>query len=128
MALIKCPECGKEISEFAPRCSNCGFPMDMVGKITTGSINPQEDTDKVKNNNEADIGKYRKSKRSDASRKADRKYNEVHKPIGFSISYKTDKEEGERLKAFLEETNDNANHYIKALIKKDLDFRNYHIE
>jgi len=25
MALIKCPECGKEISEFASNCPNCGF-------------------------------------------------------------------------------------------------------
>lgn len=27
MALIKCPECGKEISDFAETCPNCGFPI-----------------------------------------------------------------------------------------------------
>lgn len=27
MALIKCPECGKEISSFAKACPNCGFPV-----------------------------------------------------------------------------------------------------
>ncbi len=27
MALITCPECNKEISEFAPSCPNCGFPF-----------------------------------------------------------------------------------------------------
>lgn len=27
MALIKCPECGKEISDLAKNCPNCGFPM-----------------------------------------------------------------------------------------------------
>ena len=27
MALIKCPECGKEISERANVCPNCGFPI-----------------------------------------------------------------------------------------------------
>ena len=27
MALIKCPECGKEISDQAPACPNCGYPM-----------------------------------------------------------------------------------------------------
>jgi flagellar basal body-associated protein FliL len=27
MALISCPECNKEISEFAPSCPNCGFPL-----------------------------------------------------------------------------------------------------
>ncbi len=25
MSLIKCPECGKEISDKAPRCPNCGY-------------------------------------------------------------------------------------------------------
>lgn len=27
MALIKCPECGKEISDQAASCPNCGCPM-----------------------------------------------------------------------------------------------------
>lgn len=27
MALIKCPECGKEISDKAPACIHCGFPL-----------------------------------------------------------------------------------------------------
>ena len=26
MALIKCPECGKEISDKANKCPNCGCP------------------------------------------------------------------------------------------------------
>ncbi|MBR4003151.1 MAG: ribosomal protein L7/L12 [Clostridia bacterium] len=28
MALIKCPECGKEISDKSPACIHCGFPLD----------------------------------------------------------------------------------------------------
>ena len=28
MALIKCPECGKEVSDKAKSCTNCGFPMN----------------------------------------------------------------------------------------------------
>lgn len=28
MALIKCPECGKEISDKADKCINCGFPLE----------------------------------------------------------------------------------------------------
>ena len=28
MALIKCPECGKEISDLAKSCPNCGFPIE----------------------------------------------------------------------------------------------------
>lgn len=27
MALVKCPECGKEISDKARECPNCGNPM-----------------------------------------------------------------------------------------------------
>ena len=27
MALIKCPECGKEISDKAISCPNCGLPL-----------------------------------------------------------------------------------------------------
>ena len=30
MPLIKCPECGKEISDQAANCPNCGFPMNNV--------------------------------------------------------------------------------------------------
>ncbi len=28
MALIKCPECGKEISDQAPACIHCGYPLN----------------------------------------------------------------------------------------------------
>lgn len=27
MTLIKCPECGKEVSKKAPSCPNCGNPI-----------------------------------------------------------------------------------------------------
>lgn len=30
MALIKCPECRREISDKAPACIHCGFPMDIT--------------------------------------------------------------------------------------------------
>ena len=32
MALIRCPECGKQISSRAKACPHCGFPMDDVVK------------------------------------------------------------------------------------------------
>lgn len=35
MALIKCPECGKEISDKAAACPNCGCP---VAEMTTSGI------------------------------------------------------------------------------------------
>ena len=58
--------------------------------------------------------------RTDASRKADKKYNE--KRIAISVGYTpVDIEEGKRLKAYLKQTNQSANQYVKQLIKTDLD-------
>ena len=34
MALIKCPECGKEVSDKAKSCIHCGYPIN-VSKIKT---------------------------------------------------------------------------------------------
>jgi TM2 domain-containing membrane protein YozV len=28
MALINCPECGREVSDAAPNCPNCGHPIN----------------------------------------------------------------------------------------------------
>lgn len=36
MALIKCPECGKEISDKADNCPNCGYPVDKVQNMSEG--------------------------------------------------------------------------------------------
>ncbi len=33
MALIKCPECGKEVSDKAQSCPNCGFPLSTDIKV-----------------------------------------------------------------------------------------------
>lgn len=38
MALIKCPECGKEISDLATDCPNCGCPIKRSeGQISENS-------------------------------------------------------------------------------------------
>lgn len=31
MALVKCPECGKKISDTAPSCPHCGYEINVVG-------------------------------------------------------------------------------------------------
>lgn len=67
--------------------------------------------------------KEKKRVRTDASRKADKTYNE--KRIPFSIGYTpVDIAEGKRLKKYLEQTGQSANAYIKGLIKSDLDNKN----
>ena len=37
MALIVCPECGKQISEKAAACPFCGCPSDAFGKVPAPS-------------------------------------------------------------------------------------------
>ena len=34
MAMINCPECGKEISDQAASCINCGYPIKQQNEIT----------------------------------------------------------------------------------------------
>ena len=38
MALIKCPECGREISDKAASCPNCGFPINTGNSNQTGNV------------------------------------------------------------------------------------------
>lgn len=53
MALIKCPECGKEISDASTACIHCGYPI---------SKNPDVQK-KVKSNIEnKEKGQYRTEK------------------------------------------------------------------
>lgn len=35
--IIKCPECGAEISDLAPQCIHCGYPLN--NKVTTNMKN-----------------------------------------------------------------------------------------
>ena len=65
---------------------------------------------------------------TEAQKKANRAYRERHKPIQLSVQYKTDKNEGLRIKKYLEKTGQSANAYIKSLIKKDLDEKNFYID
>lgn len=60
--------------------------------------------------------------------KAQKKYNE--KTILIAASYKpnTDLADGQRVKAYLEQTGQSANSYIKALIKADLDSKGFNID
>lgn len=65
---------------------------------------------------------------TEAAKRAQKKYNE--KTITIAASYKpgTDLKEGERIKAYLEQTGQSANSYIKALIKADLDAKGFCVD
>ena len=43
MALIKCPECGKEVSEYAKACPNCGFPIGEYLEYNRGFMDIDSD-------------------------------------------------------------------------------------
>lgn len=58
---------------------------------------------------------------TEAQKEANKRYREKHKPVQITIQYKSDKNEGLRLKQYLLENNLTANQYVKMLIKRDLD-------
>ena len=71
MALIKCPECGKEFSEKAAACPNCGCPTCEVLKAAKA---PETDAGKVQKSKEADaaisVAVQKTRKEADAADKA----------------------------------------------------------
>lgn len=42
MAIITCPECGRQISEYAPACVGCVVPMEMIKKLLAESENGEK--------------------------------------------------------------------------------------
>lgn len=64
---------------------------------------------------------------SEAQKKAYKTYNS--KSIQLAVNYRpTDIQDGERVKAYLEQTGQSANSYIKALIKADLDAKGFNMD
>lgn len=62
---------------------------------------------------------------TEAEKKGTKKYNEKTITIAASFKPGTDIQEGQRIKAYLEQTGQSANSYIKGLIKRDLDSKGY---
>lgn len=69
----------------------------------------------------------KEKKTSESMLKAINKYNKDS--INLAVSYKRlEREDGERVKAYLEQTGQSANSYIKALIKADLDSKGFNVD
>ena len=66
--------------------------------------------------------------RTDKDKGYDKTYNK--KTIAFSVGYRNTEEvkEGQRLKAYLAQSGQSANSYIKGLIKADLDQRGFMVD
>lgn len=88
MPLINCPECGKQVSDKAPTCPNCAFPLNSISSNEatsdtegTQSDQPESVTEKQKdgssneaqNNNKLPIRK-RKSQRKRGKRKRSKSF------------------------------------------------------
>ena len=69
----------------------------------------------------------KKQKQLEQNRKAVKKYSEKTLTIATKY-YPTDIQDGKRLKAYLEQTGQSANSYIKALIKADLDSKGFNVD
>lgn len=48
MALIKCPECGNEVSSKATKCPNCGLPVTQFNAPTNIDYNKLSTSDMYK--------------------------------------------------------------------------------
>ena len=51
MALIKCPECGKEISDKAAACIHCGYPLQQGSNHTRTNEEPPAFANNIQNKN-----------------------------------------------------------------------------
>lgn len=62
------------------------------------------------------------------SKEAQKRYNEKTITIAASFKPGTDLKEGQQVKAYLAQTRQSANSYIKGLIKRDLDGKGFMME
>ena len=69
MALINCPECGKQVSDRASSCPDCGCPIN-----TTPVVAPQADASKEI---EKLIGLARRSREASDSKNAKKQYDQI---------------------------------------------------
>ena len=56
MALIKCPECGKEISDKSSACIHCGYPLANIKQEKNDNTQPQLNNVQETGTNEATLG------------------------------------------------------------------------
>lgn len=58
MALIKCKECGREVSDQAKSCPNCGAPLTLQTGFTDVAAYYQDEFVKITESNETYKGKW----------------------------------------------------------------------
>lgn len=61
MALIKCPECGKEISDKSEICIGCGFPIKSLGNRLNSYFETQDNLEEKLENEDEFLDRIYKS-------------------------------------------------------------------
>ncbi len=85
MALIKCPECGKEISDLASNCPNCGFPIGFDGgKKTESNVQYQPNTAPQPNNSQQPNNSYQQNNTYQPNMAAQPIRAYIHEPAKIS--------------------------------------------
>lgn len=84
MALITCTECGKEFSDKAPACPNCGCPTEDMLPDQSEQANYIEDSDRLETGNDSIASKAFDFVKNSANTLADRQRESVRctKKIG----------------------------------------------
>ena len=57
MSLINCPECNKEVSDSAPSCIHCGYPLEKESEPPVSKDPVATKSEKVRKNSEGQINK-----------------------------------------------------------------------
>lgn len=99
MALIKCPECGREVSDSASQCPNCGFGVSKFVHRQKRIVEIQQETEReaylyVKRKKKEEKEKAEQDKKAEIARK-----NEIynHAVNMFDSMYSEDVEEAQEL-------------------------------
>lgn len=77
MALIKCSECGKEISDKAEACPNCGCPIKTSDKTEMNNLEPENNSQVSKEDSEQLVREDAKTNKRGNKKKTMSKKNKV---------------------------------------------------
>lgn len=69
MAMMKCPECGKEISDLASSCPHCGFPIGFESTTNNHSYSEQSNNQYQNALNAVPINTYQQPEKKDNKNK-----------------------------------------------------------
>lgn len=88
MAIIKCPECGHDVSDKAAACPNCGYPVSKILKSKAENTSSLDDESTQENNQQGDTFSADQASSSTVSPLPAKDYSS--KQPGNTVSAKTE--------------------------------------